>query len=310
MVGERFSVSFQRTLRIPEDGQTYPLPPTLGPFSIHRVADFAEKMPAGWRQPGAFFVPMYQREALWLGFGGEDWKPNAVVVEVGGVNAISGEVGAQGLQSSKQNYLVTPDQPWLDGINAGDGFIHQFVATPLGVGLSVEGQITGTEDIGGLQLTVYEPKPGSFPDEPPQTLPYLPYQEAMGMEMGLGAGGRITQKIHLDPYGIDVWDQANCETVRVFILNSQQYREVTGLEPPPTAVSVDTYVEYGLPWFELYDESARDVPAASSLAGLKTVAGAVEAKQKFTAADLPTRRIELRDGNAIADNTKGANQDE
>ena len=32
--------------------------------------------------------------------------------------------------------LVVPDQPWLDGINAGNGFIRQVVAMPLG-GLSL-----------------------------------------------------------------------------------------------------------------------------------------------------------------------------
>jgi hypothetical protein len=41
-IGERFSVSFQRTLRIPEDGQDYPLPPGLDPFPVHRVEDYQD----------------------------------------------------------------------------------------------------------------------------------------------------------------------------------------------------------------------------------------------------------------------------
>jgi hypothetical protein len=32
LVGERFSMSLQRTLRIPDDGREYPLPPGLGLF--------------------------------------------------------------------------------------------------------------------------------------------------------------------------------------------------------------------------------------------------------------------------------------
>lgn len=32
-IGQRFAVSFHRTLRIPDDGRTYPLPPGLGMFS-------------------------------------------------------------------------------------------------------------------------------------------------------------------------------------------------------------------------------------------------------------------------------------
>jgi hypothetical protein len=34
--------------------------------------------------------------------------------------------------------VVCPDQPWLDGINAGDGYIRQFVAMPLGMGYTAK----------------------------------------------------------------------------------------------------------------------------------------------------------------------------
>jgi hypothetical protein len=52
--------------------------------------------------------------------------------------------------------------------------------------------------------------------------------------MGLGAGGKIRQKVYLDPYGLGAWDLQNFSSVWVHILNSEQYRAVTGLEPPPT----------------------------------------------------------------------------
>ena len=273
-IGERFSVSFQRTLRIPEDDQIYPLPPTLGRFKIHRVADFAKNLPSTWQEPNGFFIAMYQREALWLGFDGAEWKPNAVKVAVGGVNAISGTVWEEGLDDDEQNYLVCPDQPWLDGINAGDGFVKQFVASPLGSGSTVEGQITGREETGGIQLVVYEPKPGRFPDEPPETSETdTAVMEAMpvGLEMGLGAGGQIKQKIYEDPYGIDSWDQNNLGRIQLHILNSEQYQAITGREPPSTPVSTETYAEYGLPWFDLYDESFKDIAASRKLAAVKTL---------------------------------------
>jgi len=44
----RFSIDFQRTLRIPDDGENYPLPPGLGRFPLRHVDDFAENVPAGW----------------------------------------------------------------------------------------------------------------------------------------------------------------------------------------------------------------------------------------------------------------------
>ena len=294
-VGDRFSVSFQRTLRIPEDGQQYPLPPSLGPFNVHRVEDFADRVPAKWRNQGAFFLPVYQREALWLGFGGEDWKPNAVKVAVGGVNAVSGTVWEEGLHSEQQDYLVCPDQPWLDGINAGANFVRQFVAAPLGAQRTIEAQITGKEETGGIQLTVYEPKPGKFPDKPPEVAPAkMQYMAEAGMEMGLEAGGRIKQKIYEDPYGIDVWDQQNCETVYVYLVNSEQYRAITGLEPPSTPVSVETYAEYGLPWFALYDESMSDVTAPQNLSELQTRRDTAESSRSVDAEKLPVKRLHRR----------------
>ncbi len=45
-IGPHFSVNFQRTLRIPDDGNTYPLPPGLSSFPICRVEDYADRVPA------------------------------------------------------------------------------------------------------------------------------------------------------------------------------------------------------------------------------------------------------------------------
>lgn len=298
-VGERFSVSFQRTLRIPEDDQTYPLPPALGPFQINRVADFADRLPAAWR--GGFFLSMYQREALWLGFDGAEWKPNAVKVAVGGVNAVSGTVWEEGLNADAQNYLVCPNQPWLDGINAGEEFTRQFVATPLGSSNTIEAQVTGREEFGGLQLVVYEPKPGRFPDEPPDMVgPEGAVMEAMPLdgEMGIGAGGQIKQKIYVDPYGIETWDQQNFARLNIHILNSEQYSAITGLEPPLTPISAETYAEYGLPWFDLYDESMKDVSAPANLVAVKTLRQKDEERmirgrqeRRIDAGELPVRKL-------------------
>lgn len=273
-IGERFSVSFQRTLRIPDDGKVYPLPPGLGAFPIHRVEDYLYRVPDSWSEEGGVFIPMYQREALWLGFGGASWKPNAVKVGVGKVNAISGDEWDEKLHEDPQDYVVCPDQPWLDGINAGDGFIRQFVAIPLGLGYTVEAQVTGKEEFGGIQILVYEPKPGRFPDRPPperdKTLHRLSMPAAVS-QMGLGAGGQMRQKIYPDPYGIDAWDVNNFGHIFVHIINSEQYRDLTALEPPPTPISAKIYTEFGLPWFDLYDEAKSDIKASKKLTKVRTI---------------------------------------
>jgi hypothetical protein len=64
----RLSIEFQRTLRIPDDGKDYPLPPGLGRFPMKHVDDFAEKVPSLWLEHGGVMLPMYQSEALWLNF--------------------------------------------------------------------------------------------------------------------------------------------------------------------------------------------------------------------------------------------------
>lgn len=278
-IGKHFSVSFQRTLRLPDDGKVYPLPPGLGAFPICKVEDYADRVPTAWREQGGVFIPMYQREALWLQFRGASWRPNAVKIGVGKINAVTGQPWSETLNRSPQDYLVCPDQPWLDGINAGDGFIRQFVAMPLGMGYTVEGQVTGKEEFGGLQILVADPKPGRFPDEPPPEV----FREGMvslcmsapsapaGAEMGLGAGGRMEQKIYPDQHGMDSWDESNSGQVYVHIVNSMAYREITGQEPPPTPVSAKQYTQYGYPWFSLYDEDQGDVDPSAVLSEVKSV---------------------------------------
>lgn len=276
-VGDRFSMSFQRTLRIPDDDNQYPLPPGLGRFPIKSVAEFAKNLPATWQGENSFFIPMYQREALWLGFDGTNWKPNAVKIAIGQTNAISGERTNEGLTDDPQNYIITPQQPWLDGIKVGEGLIRQFVAMPLGLGYTVEAQVTGKEEFGGIQIVVYEPQPGKFPDEPPppQSVSVLRLQSPRNLSfgMGLGAGGQIKQKIYPDPYGVDTWDLDNYGTVTIHLVNSEQYQQITGCEPPPSPISAKTYTEYGLPWFDLYDEHKGDIPTSQTLKDIKSIRG-------------------------------------
>jgi len=261
-VGEHLAISFERTLRLPDDGRTYPLPPGLGLFPVRRLDD-------------AFVIPMYQREALWIAFEGAWWKPNAVKVGIGGIDALTGEAWSEELRGDPQNYLVAPDQPWIDGINSGHGTIRQFVAMPLGSGVTVEGQLTGEERVGGLQFVVYEPKPGRFPDAEPDPGP--PAEGAFMLEslpeMGLAAGGQMTQKLYPDAYGIDTWDPAARTSFRVRIVNSEQWQELTGEEPPPTPVDAAAYTKAGLPWFALYDEHKGDLAPGERLRGVRSLGG-------------------------------------
>ena len=276
--GPHAAVSFHRTLRIPDDGREYPLPPGLGRLPIFRVDDYSDRLPESWQAAGGGFIPLYQREALWLGLHGPDWRPQALKVAVGGINVLSGDADVPRLSIDPQDYIVFPDQPWLDGINTGRGSVRQFVAMPLGQGYTIEAAVSGREAHGGIQLTVFDPRPGKFPDEPPPR-EKTPLDQGPGGQprpmaapaMGLGAGGRLRQKIYPDLYGIDTWDPANYGRVIVHILNSRQFAKVTGQPPPPSPIDAATYTQYGFPWFARYDDDHADIAPSDKLAAVRTI---------------------------------------
>ena len=89
-------LNFQRTLRIPDDGSAYPLPPGLGAFPLRHVDDHAARVPAHWLDRGGVMLPMYQSEALWLSFRSGGY-PFAVKVAAGKINAVSGEDWGDGI---------------------------------------------------------------------------------------------------------------------------------------------------------------------------------------------------------------------
>lgn len=283
-------IGFQRTLRIPDDGREYPLPPGLGHFPILPVDQYADRVPDDWRQHGGVFIPMHQREALWIDFTGS-YGPSAVKVGIGKVNAVTGEPWSDELHARspgrKQDYLVVPNQPWLDGINVGNGRIRQFVAVPLGSDYTVEGQVTGDETWGGIQLLVVPSKPRPKPAYSVSAARggmlkrierARPAPDAMASPMGLGAGGTMTQRIYDDTYGIHAWDQAKAARLFVHIANAELFTEITGKAPPRSPVSAQSYSDVGLPWFDLYDADRAFVAGSDPLMGVWSIADLDEAK--------------------------------
>jgi len=272
------TVEFQRTLRIPEAG-LHPLPPGLGPFPLRRVEDYPDTAPGDWLARGGVMLPIYQREAMWLSFDAAE--PTALQVGVGKVCAVSGLPWIEHLVKDPQNYVVLPDQPWLDGINAGDGFIRQFVAVPLGSGATVEAQVTGQETHGGVQLravgltvqalAAWRAAQRIRPEVCLSSAP-MPCPEAAGSaDMGLGAGGRMRQEVYTDVRPLADYDGDGAQRVFVHLCSAAQWTAITGEVPPPTPVDRDAYVSAGLPWFDYYDVDAQDLAFSQILAKVKTV---------------------------------------
>jgi hypothetical protein len=263
--GKQLTVSFHRTLRIPDDNRDYPLPPTFGRFPLARLgsASSAETAEAA--------IPIRNREALWIAFDGPSWRPNAVKVGLGAVNVVDGGAWHEPLHDGPQNYVVTDRQLWLDGVSIGDGRVRQFVATPLGEGLTVEEQVGSTRH-GDIRIEVFEPLPGRFPDCAPAGSEKTQDARAMSMPppVGIGVGGRIRQKVHADPHGIDTWDLSPAATVSIRLLDPAAFTQATGRTVPPTPIDAAAYARLGLPWFELYEADAREVAASTAFHDLKS----------------------------------------
>ena len=299
-------ITFERTLRIPEEG-LHDLPPGLGAFPLRRVEDYPDTAPAEWLTRGGVMLPVYQREAMWLSFDTDE--PAALQVGVGKVCAISGEIWSEELTQTPQNYASLPDQPWLDGINAGDGFIRQFVAVPLGLGATVEGQVTGEEVHGGVQLRavgVTSDVLKAWRERPRSSMCMAAPMGSIGdAGMGLGAGGRMRQEVYDDERALSDYDQDRSWRVFVHLCSAARWTEITGEVPPPTPIDRETYVRYGFPWFDYYDADHEDLAASPTLAKVKTVGDVLgENEEPFTPVD-PATVIKLKDngGDPVAPGT-------
>lgn len=264
-------ISFYRTLRIPDDGDEYPLPPGLSTFPLEHVDDYAGTVPDSWNRHGGVFLPMYHSEAMWLSFSGD--YPMAIKVATGKVCALTGQPWLDRLRPGPdQDYVVIPEQPWLDGFYSGKGLIRQFVAMPLGEGYTAEEQITGKQDHGGLQIMACPMKAeeygrrelGRFVDSPPVA--------CCAADMGLAPGGLMQQEIYEDPFGPVAWDLSVKSRCFVHILNSLQYFQVTGERPPTRPPTARQYTDAGLPWFDYYDAEQKALALPNKLLKLESIA--------------------------------------
>ena len=274
---------------------------------------------------------------MWIRFKSQ--SQFAIRIFVGGVNAVSGESEIETEQTKTrqakllahekcvQDYVVTPDQLWLDGIATTDGCVRQFVATPLGSGYSVEAQVTGGDLLGGLQIEVVPKKYSEIELQAMKqgqssilikdlaggimslycslsdTIDEVKHliQNELGVpldqqrliysgrqledhntlreydicngdviclvlrlrgggsppkdwQMGVAAGGLIKQTIMRDNYPSSSWDFDKAIYTSVQILDPRIFTMFTGLLPPNTPITAETYAEHGLPYFDIYDE--------------------------------------------------------
>ncbi len=263
-------IEFQRTLRIPDDNREHYLPPGLGRFPLNRVDDYPDNLPDTWKEHGGVFLPMYQAEAMWIDFHAH--YPMAVKIAAGKINAVTGAAWKDKLTKTPQDYLVVPEQPWLDGFCVEKGLIRQFVAMPLGKGYTAEEQLTGEAEHGGIQIAVYPMQASWYEQTLQKQRSYRLTVADCEPEMGLAPGGLMRQEIYEDTYGFDAWETSIRSRCFVHIVNSVQLVHLTGCEPPGKPWTAQDYTNAGLPWFDYYGNDLSALEGAKKLAGLDSVA--------------------------------------
>ena len=307
------TIDFQRTLRVPDDDSNYRLPPGMGQFDLRHIEDYADKLPSESIKRGGVLMPMYQSEALWIDFSGR--YPIAVKIGTGKINAISGESWSSGIKhprqvseanfgkanQAKQNYVVIPKQPWLDGYCSEEAVIRQFVAMPLGGGVTVEEQLNPGSEFGGMQIEAFPLRPEKWEAMERQRIAileaiererierekfdedvcydscdgpvmprYAPERPMCQLSMGIAKGGRIEQEIYEDKFDANDWDLSCSTRCWVHLCNSESWEQITGEKPPHKPFSAKEYIREGLPWFDYYSEN-KGIPASKVLKGVKSV---------------------------------------
>ncbi|KAG8938283.1 hypothetical protein FRC03_007439 [Tulasnella sp. 419] len=77
--------------------------------------------------------------------------------------------------------------------------------------------------------------------------------------MGIGAAGKIQQKIYKDIFDKRIWDLGAATVTNFQLLNALDFARVTNMRPPPSPITKETYDKQGIPWFEFYDEDLRQL---------------------------------------------------
>jgi hypothetical protein len=285
----RTEIHFERTLRVPDDGKTYPLPSGLGLFPMRYLDDFekepppewadegeAIKLPLEWAGRGGVIMPVHPSEAMYIAFG-EGGYPCAIKIGVGDHNAVNGEPWSEQLNDTPGDYIVAPPQRWLDGFYIGNDRVRQFMAVP---------RTAGRAAAGGVRIVVYPMKKERYErfmaDRRAVELlgaggastQLAPPSEEDGREVLLGFGGRMKEHIFACPHGFDAWDRTVRARCVVTLIHPEQWLKLTRTRPPDLPPTRDEYDASGLPWHDDYSSNLPTVEGSSD--GGPVLSGAVD----------------------------------
>ena len=283
------TIEFNRTLRIPNDGQDYLLPPRTYNFELRSAEDNASTA-TSWKAKSGAKIPMYQSEALQIAFKGD--YPIAVKVGIDGINAVDGSSWLGGFQPTKsiraypqrtvlinQNYIIISKQRYLVYFCNDNGLLGQLVAAPNGLDETTNEQTDGSIAVRELLIEAFplgankweeilekrcahKEKIEKFGES---TAKYISNEE---YELDIDrlftnsnpkhyvkrGRGKMRQIQWLDPYESCNWNVDSSSSYWFKICNTQEWEQMTTEKPTHPPFSAKDYVHEGLPWFKHYSE--------------------------------------------------------
>ncbi|KAK7731038.1 hypothetical protein SLS53_008840 [Cytospora paraplurivora] len=90
-------------------------------------------------------------------------------------------------------------------------------------------------------------------------------------QLGIAPGGLINQQVQADYYNPKDWLRGLTFSFPVHILNSEAFRAITGMNPPPSPIGAKTYRQAGLPLFKFYKEEKSRIFGFESFDALESV---------------------------------------
>lgn len=263
-------VRLQRALRLPKGTPPYN---SVRSDSFHiprTINEHCNDPGLDWfMRSGEYVICTHSSESVTLEFLSPFAYPFAVVVSIGGLDALTGGEQIGTLSRTPQNYITLPCQNWLDAWLAPSGGTYDFTAPD-----------PGLPDSDGL----YRP----FEDERDRiTLGFIPMKaEAFSRyckEVDNNAGrpvygaddfaerfvetyllsGRMRYEqekgdtwdagvVHPDPFDPDDWDATATQEVAVTLVRPSVWSTLMKEAVGEALFNRDVYDEAGVPWFEEY----------------------------------------------------------
>ncbi|MCW5821995.1 MAG: hypothetical protein KIT34_04285 [Cyanobacteria bacterium TGS_CYA1] len=250
----RLTISFKRTLRLPDNVRLPYIPPTSGHFQLACFDDYEDAIPTTSKTHGGIMLAMYQSDAMYINFSGyRDKKraspyPFAIKILQGDINGITGEQNESGLNSTPQDFLSYPNQSWLNGLFTSEGEFRQFVAKRL------------PDKNQTLQILVYAMKTSIYEQLYPRAERNIAdyYFDRWGANsaepMGIAPGGKINQQIFQSESESEKWDTSNVRMCFVHIANPLVWKEITKKAPLHEPFTRERYQQAGLEWHDYYND--------------------------------------------------------